>query len=74
MWFSVDDALGCVQGCGVGPEGVAWPEWAQCVSEPWAHAWMYKITSRCEAVTNIWLALTEVVSVLLLFSMRRGVG
>ncbi|KAL3145734.1 hypothetical protein ABBQ32_003263 [Trebouxia sp. C0010 RCD-2024] len=35
-----------VQGCGVGPGGVAWPEWAQCVLEPWAHAWMYKITSR----------------------------
>ena len=36
----------CMQGYGVGPGGVAWPRWAQCVSEPWAHAWMYKITSK----------------------------
>ncbi|DBA84407.1 TPA: hypothetical protein ACH3X1_006045 [Trebouxia sp. C0004] len=35
-----------VQGCGVGPGGVTWPDWAQCVSEAWAHAWMYKISTR----------------------------
>ncbi|KAL0019081.1 hypothetical protein WJX79_005114 [Trebouxia sp. C0005] len=35
-----------VQGGGVGPGGVTWPDWAQCVSEAWAHAWMYKISTR----------------------------
>ena len=39
-------AAGVSQGCRVGPGGVTWPEWAQCMGEGWAHAWMYKINTR----------------------------
>jgi len=53
-----------VQGCGVRPGGVTWPDWAQCVSEAWAHACLYKISTRFDLPVSAWPVCGHVMSTL----------